>query len=219
MTDIRRHGEFVVARVGMSVVWALDRMARFENTSRSEIVRRALLAYCAPFLAVALALVPVRAAAQPRAVDVLELARTCVSEAGWEPGADCAALGQTLRGLAERHGVSVAQAARIASPRLARCSVSRRWLCGLRADARQPAAWPAALSWSAYRRRWLHVLDLARVALADELAPCAEVPRVWGSADDWRRARAEGRRLRPVVCGATRNTFGAFALDGHAGAR
>lgn len=163
------------------------------------------------FAALALAALEIVAARPALADDrdAVELARTCVSEAGWMPGDDCRAIGETLRGLARRRRVSVAAAARLASPRLAACRINRRWLCGLDEAAREPAGWPSSVRWSAHRGRWLAVLALAR-RIVDELEPttCADVPITWGSAEDWRRARARGARLRVVECGATRNLFG-----------
>jgi len=164
--------------------------------------------------ALALAMLALKLVEPPAALaderDALELARTCVSEAGWTPGDDCRAIGAVLRGLARRRGVSIGSAARLASPRLAACRVRRRWLCGLDERGREPAAWPSSVAWSAHRLRWFKVLELARrIVDGLEPSPCIEEPHTWGSVDDWRRARARRARLRVVDCGpSVQNAFG-----------
>ena len=154
-----------------------------------------------------------RVAAQ-RDDDAVILARICVSEAGWRDSDDCAAIHAVIRRIAEISGSSWRDAARQASPRLAACAVSRRWLCGLNARATQPAHWPALLPWSAYRDDWLEAVARARRIIEGDIAArCAETPRTWGSPQDFARARREGRRLRVVDCGRTRNRFAVFGEE------
>lgn len=140
--------------------------------------------------------------------DAVILARICVSEAGWDSGDDCTAIHQVIAGIAEREGMSWRAAARAASPRLAECTVSRRWLCGLDARGEQPAHWPSLVSWSRYRDDWLSTVARARRILDGEIVSrCTEAPRVWGSVEDHIRAAREGRILRSIDCGRTRNRF------------
>lgn len=195
-------------RVTVEELWQLDRAARELRMTRTELVRRLLLAYLAGTAAtLALALAP----APARADAALELARLCAHEAGWDGAADCRAIGAVVVGLAERNAWTPARAVRALAPRLARCAVSRRWACALDARGREPRGWPAGLAWSSVRARWLNLLQVARAALAaGPVGPCVEAPRTWGSASDWRRALALGRRLRPVDCGPTANQFGAW---------
>lgn len=143
--------------------------------------------------------------------DAVILARICVSEAGWSDTDDCAAIHAVIAGIAEREGMSWRAAARAASPRLAACAVSRRWLCGLAENGDQPAHWPAAVSWSRYRDDWLSMVARARQIMHGEHAHrCVEAPRTWGSVEDFARARREGRRMRVIDCGDTRNRFAVF---------
>lgn len=143
--------------------------------------------------------------------DAVILARICVSEAGWADSDDCAAIHAVIAGIAEREGMSWRSAARAASPRLAACTVSRRWLCGLDERGDEPAHWPSTASWSRYRDDWLSALRRARQIMSGEHAHrCAEAPRTWGSVEDFARARRAGRRMRVIDCGDTRNRFAVF---------
>lgn len=147
---------------------------------------------------------------QHRPTDAELLARITVHEAGFDSPADAVLIHEVLTSIVERTGVSYARAAELASPRLARCEVRRRWVCGLTSSARRPAHWPLA-SWPAHRPRWLAVLEHARLVVAGEAAsPCRERPRVWGSREDVLRGRARGRTWIDAGCVGTRNVGGAW---------
>jgi len=154
---------------------------------------------------IALLLVASLAHAQP---DHIILARVAVHESGWESPADVALIHQVIQGIATRDGVTFRRAASLASPRLARCEVRRRWVCGLGEAGERPRGFPGR--WSRYRDRWLVLLGVARRALAGEVVsgPCAERPRVWGSREDVRRGRARGRRWIDARCPGARNLGG-----------
>mgnify|MGYP001590497666 CR=1 FL=1 len=146
------------------------------------------------------------------------LARTCVSEAGWSPGADCPAIAAVARWRARAHHDGDLRAAlRALSPRLhgSPCSVTRGWLCDLDPDGHRPAGlgapWVRVLPsiGSSRRDAWLAVLVTAR-ALVDVPArePCAVEPHAWGSGADLRRRALAGYLWRETDCGPTRNHFG-----------
>lgn len=149
-----------------------------------------------------------RLASAQREPDHVVLARLTVHEAGWASPADASLIHDVLSGIVERDGVSYARAAELAAPRLARCAVRRRWVCGLAEDGRRPAGWRGA-SWDAHRPRWLAILEHARRVVAGEVeSPCAEPPRVWGSREDVRRGRARGARWVDARCAGTANVGG-----------
>lgn len=140
--------------------------------------------------------------------DAVTLARLCVHEAGWDSPADCALIHAVLMGIVERDGVTYEQAAELAAPRLARCMVSRRWVCGLDEDAARPAYWPLA-SWETHRPQWLDILDHAQRVISGEVeSPCSSTPRVWGSAADVARGRGRGFTWVDAGCRGTRNLGG-----------
>lgn len=142
--------------------------------------------------------------------DAVTLARLCVHEAGWESPADCVLIHNVLVGISERDDVSYRRAAELAAPRLARCAVSRRWVCGLDEDAVRPAHWPLA-SWETYRTHWLEILDHARNVIAGTVpSPCHHRPRVWGSAADVVRGRELGHTWVDAGCRGTRNLGGSW---------
>lgn len=198
---------------------ALAIVERAESLPQAARVRRVLLGLLAVALACAVLVVPVDASAQ---ADHVLLARTCVSEAGWDGAQDCAAIAAVLAGIAERDGVSFARAWALASPRLAECSVSRRWLCDLGDRCTEPAGWPRVVvepdgrvrphpPWSAYRDRCRAVMDRAAFVLAHPGGFCSEAPRAWGnSADILAREPLSDRTWVPVDCGETRNSFGSW---------
>lgn len=156
------------------------------------------------------ALIGVLSAQRARTTDAELLARITVHEAGFDSPADTMLVHEVLSGIVERSGVSYARAAELASPRLARCAVRRRWVCGLDARARRPEHWPMA-SWAAHRPRWLAALEHAQRVIDGEVpSPCRERPRVWGSRADVARGRARGGTWIDAGCEGTRNVGGAW---------
>ena len=164
-------------------------------------------------LALVLAL-SVQAQARNEPAAVL-LARLCVSEAGWScwRTRDGYAIHEVIARTAARLGVSYVDAARRRAPRLLGTRQHRsarlRWVSQLDARGTEPAAWPAPphQPWIDYRRRWLGVLERARLVVTltlddrDEWSPCDQPP------DDW-RARDSRSVHRPIAdCGATLNRF------------
>lgn len=148
------------------------------------------------------------ASAQLDEDDALILARLTVHESGWDSPADAVLIHQVLLGIVERDGVSYARAAELAAPRLARCAVARRWVCGLDAGAARPASWPLA-SWERHRPRWLAMLEHARAVVAGEVeSPCVDAPRTWGSREDVLRGIRRGREWVDAQCRGTANVGG-----------
>ncbi len=200
--------------------WALALVERAEALPAGARVRRAVLVALALVLACAL----LSAAPAEAQADHVLLARTCVSEAGWASPQDCAGIAAVIQGIADRDGVSFARAWALASPRLAACSVSRRWLCGLTERCVEPANWPRVVverdgrvrphpPWSAYRERCLAAMDSARFVLAHPGGFCGGVtPRAWGDDRDVRiRERLSTERTWvDVECGETVLRFGAW---------
>ena len=159
--------------------------------------------------------------------NVDRMLRTYVSEAGWDSPADAAAIHAVIIGISIRDDVSWARAWALASPRLAECSVSRRWLCGLSERCTEPANWPRVVverdgrvrphpPWSAYRARCLAAVDVVRpilaAGLAGALSACSSTPRAWGDDRDVRiRERLSTERTWvDVHCGVTLLRFGAW---------
>lgn len=154
-------------------------------------------------------LMPLAVSAQSEA-DAVTLARLAVHESGWDSPADVALVHAVLAGIVERDGVSYQRAAELAAPRLARCEVSRRWVCGLNGDASRPAHWRGA-SWSRYRERWLSMIDTAQRVIAGEVpSTCARPPRVWGSRADVLRGIRRGRRWIDAECIGAMNHGGTW---------
>lgn len=171
-------------------------------------------------------------ASAQREDEALTLARVCVHEAGWDSPADCAAIWRVWTRGAERTGLRRASFARAYSRRLlVERSVTRRWASGLRRDGLEPEGWPSvemrlergavrvvrAPAWSAYRERWLRVLEQADAIVRGEGLALPETcePDDWGGAMD--AERAERLRLIEVECGDTRNRF--FVRPRRGGAR
>ena len=164
-------------------------------------------------LAIALS-VQAQAPGAPTEDAALLLARLCVSEAGWScwRSLDGYAIHEVIARTAARHGVSYADAARRRAPRLLGTAPHRSprllWCSQLEAHGAEPAAWPAPPHppWVRYRRRWLAVLERARLVVTftlddrDEWSPCDEPP------DGWRSPRA-ALGLPIADCGPTLNTF------------
>ena len=200
--------------------WALSLVEYAEALPETARLRRAVLVAIA--VALVCALLAVAPVAEAQADHVL-LARTCVSEAGWMAPQDCAAIAAVIQGIADRDGVSFRRAWALASPRLAECSVSRRWLCGLVERCTEPADWPRVVverdgrvrphpPWSSYRARCLAVMDSAAFILAHPGGFCRELPRSWGDDRDVRiRERISAERTWvDVDCGETILRFGAW---------
>ena len=198
--------------------WALALVERAEALPAGARVRRAVLVALALVLACAL----LSAAPAEAQADHVLLARTCVSEAGWISPTDCPAILAVIRGIADRDGVSFRRAWALASPRLAECSVNRRWLCGLVERCTEPANWPRVVverdgtvrphpPWSAFRARCVEAMSAAAYFMAHEAdgPPCETPPRSWGSwGDVAAREPLSDRTWVPVDCGETVLAFG-----------
>lgn len=165
----------------------------------------ALLAPCAP----------VRASSS-RESDALLLARIVVSEAGFRgfESGDAHAIHYTLLGTVEEREVSFRAAARAHSPRAtgARETNDARlsWVAQLSEAGLRPAAWPAPphAPWSAYRARWLGVLERARELATWTLddhardSMCSEPPTTWAA--PW---HPPSPGLVEIDCGDTLNRY------------
>lgn len=146
------------------------------------------------------------------------IARTFVSEEGFDGAEGWASLGAVIRWRAEtHHGGDLRSAAVALSPRLhARpCAVTTRlWRCGLSADLSRPrglgATWeaPRAGGLPSRREAWAAALEAARLLLAGDLPDhCAETPHAWGSREDIRRRLTAGERWIDAGCPGA-NRFG-----------
>ena len=152
------------------------------------------------------------------------VARTFISEEGWDSAEGWASLGAVIRWRAASHHDGDLRAATIAlSPRLhgEPCAVSRAWLCELRADGARPAGlgapWARVVASLGRSRRdaWLATLSEARAIVAGTVPdPCTAEVRAWGSEADVRRRRLAGYGWRDVDCGDTRNRFGVVLRSG-----
>lgn len=186
-------------------------------------VRRVLLGLLAVALACAVLVVPVGASAQRTDVD--RLMRTAWSECGVDCSpAEIAALHHVIAGIAERDGVRWSTAWRLASPRLAAGTVSRRWLAHVDARCEEPAEWPRVVverdgrvrphpPWSAYRERCINLAFWcsAAIEMGVEHSPCAEAPRAWGADSDVIANEAlSDRTWVDVDCGETVLRFGSW---------
>lgn len=155
------------------------------------------------------------ASAQPEVM----LARTCVSEAGWDNTADCRAIAQVVRWRVRTRGESPSLAIRLLSPRLhgSPCAASRSWLCHLSADLSRPegmtAPWTRPIPSLGMSRRdaWARTIAVAADALVATEGPCSPEPHAWGSDADLRRRARTGFRWLPSDCGTTFNHFGVVA--------
>ena len=203
---------------------ALALVERAESLPHASRVRRVLLGLLAVALACAVLVVPVSASAQRTDVD--RLMRTVWSECG----VDCsppeiAALHHVIAGIADREGVRWSTAWRLASPRLAEGSVSRRWLADIDARCEEPSGWPRVVverdgrvrahpPWSAYRTRCVDLAFwcAAAIEMGVEHSPCVEAPRSWGSDSDVtaREALSDATTWVDVDCGETSLRFGAW---------
>lgn len=144
----------------------------------------------------------------------LLLARTCVSERGFDTaGDDCAAIHAVAVRRAELRGTTLARALVELSPRLHGSEpIPRPWVRHLMPDGRRPREWRRA-SWARHREAWLATLAEARALVAGERpSPCVESPSSWGSRSDVAiHLRADpSLRWVDVDCGNTRNRTGRY---------
>ncbi len=145
------------------------------------------------------------------------VARTFISEEGWDGGEGWASLGAVIRWRAASHHDGDLRAATVAlSPRLhGGCTVTtRRWRCDLGADLSRPAGlgatWtaPRALGRPSRRDAWAAAMGAARALLAGALPDaCREEPRAWGSAADVALRVRAGERWVDAGCPG-RNRYG-----------
>lgn len=141
--------------------------------------------------------------------DRLHLARICVSEAGWDPGSECAAIHEVLVDRARVIGISYRAAACAYSTRT--CTRSRqdarRWIAHLTLDGRRPEGWPRGTSWTRHRALWRGVLELAADVIRGRVeSPCPSPIHHWGDRHG-DRLRALRYGWEQVECGRTRNLF------------
>jgi hypothetical protein len=145
------------------------------------------------------------------------IARTFISEEGWDSAEGWASLGAVIRWRAESHHEGDLRAATVAlSPRLhaSPCEVTtRRWRCHLSGDRRplglgatwmspRPGGLPSRLD------AWQAALEAARAFLdGGLLASCTEEPHAWGSDRDVALRIRAGERWVDAGCPG-RNRFG-----------
>lgn len=137
----------------------------------------------------------------------VDLARVCVSEAGWNITPDCAGILSALRNRADKVGTSLPSMMRAYSRNVFNIARSdrRRWLAHLDSRGTKPEGWPAHVSWDVHRPKWQAMIVHARELLADDSHyPTAEH---WGmtSGPDLERALRAGW-IRVHIEGA-RNAF------------
>lgn len=156
---------------------------------------------------------------QPRVSTDVLVARTLVSEEGWDGGTSggWASLGAVMRGRAARTGGDLRASVVALSPRLHAdpCTVtSRRWRCSLGPGLDRPAGlratWdrPRAGGLPSRLDAWTAALEAAASIVAGTLPDaCATRPRTWGShLDVLLRVRA-GERWIDAECPG-RNRYG-----------
>lgn len=145
------------------------------------------------------------------------VARTFISEEGWDGAEGWASLGAVIRWRAASHHDGDLRAATVAlSPRLhaSPCAVTtRRWRCdllGLERPDGLGAPWsrPRAGGLPSRRDAWAAALEAARAFLAGSLPDaCREEPRAWGSAADVALRLRAGERWVDAGCPG-RNRYG-----------
>lgn len=157
---------------------------------------------------------------QPRVSTDVLVARTLVSEEGWDggPSGGWASLGAVMRGRAERTGGDLRASVVALSPRLHAdpCTVTtRRWRCHLRSDVDHApdglgASWVRERAGGLPSRRdaWHAALEAAASIVAGTMPDaCVTRPRTWGShLDVLLRVRA-GERWIDAGCPG-RNRYG-----------
>lgn len=140
----------------------------------------------------------------------LALARVLVSEVGWEPTAEGAAIHEVLEDRSRRMGLSYLTTLCAYSSRT--CDTERAdrrsWIAHLRPGDARPEGWPARASWPRHRARWLALQQHAGEVLSGRVeSPCSGPVHYWGmpSGIDLRRAQAAG--WSRVDCPGARNAF------------
>lgn len=163
----------------------------------------------------AIAVVPARA---QRRDDVRTLAIVCASETGFDGSAEeCAAIHGVLSRRADRVGMTFSAFARVYSDRAfdADRRDARAYLPHLRLDGREPMRWPTTSmiapeglgpsrvrphpSWSAYRARWLRLVEGARAVLRGDVEDPCRADHWGGAMDDHRAERAGWVRAECAV--------------------
>lgn len=146
----------------------------------------------------------------------LQLARTLVSERGWEDSDDDAAIyavhQSSLRRLSWRLGraITLLQTIRLMSPRVAGIKPPTHprqvWTGSLRLDAQRPRGWPRRVRWNNYVGRWRQALQRAGQVLRGEVSSKCDGPvDYWGSPEDMDNPALGG--WERVDCGRTHNVF------------
>lgn len=157
-------------------------------------------------LVILLLLFPSGTKAQSR--EAVVLAILCVSEAGWEPGADCDAIYEVITWRAKQRKDMTFTRMAMAYGRSAfdhHRTDSRAWVVWLNRNLREPKYWPAHLPWSTYQRYWINTLIRAEELLAG-------TRKSWCQAEHWgapggNAVQAHRRGWTRVSCGETKNVF------------
>jgi hypothetical protein len=145
----------------------------------------------------------------PTVEEVVTISRVCMNEVDGVEPSDCEAIIAVLRSRSARTGTSLVGMARAYADSVfdpARTG-RRAFINQLDHRARKPPSFPAHLSWSRYRARWLALMAHVAAILRDGKHSCEAEVDHWGmrSGPDWERAVAAGWLL--VGCGPTRNAF------------
>ena len=155
---------------------------------------------------------------QDRPTDAEVIARTFISEEGWDRPDGWASLGAVIRWRAREHHDGDLRAAAVAlSPRLhaSPCTVTTRlWRCDLSADLHRPdglrATWttPRAGGLPSRRDAWAAAFGAASALLAGALPDaCTSEPHAWGSWADVAMRIRNGERWDDAGCPG-RNRYG-----------
>lgn len=146
--------------------------------------------------------------------NTLLLARSFVGEAGWYAKRDHVAIAYVLarRWKAARQRWPELRFADLLKLYVKALGYGRRsltprqtWLRGLHGPDR-PLGWPAGASWARKRPFWAEAVRRAQAWMRGQLRdPCRGRAWHWGGTIDIPGAKK--KRLRPVDCGATENTF------------
>ncbi len=142
--------------------------------------------------------------------NIMDLARVCVHEAGWNGHADCAAIHAVIVDRAARMRMSYRSALRAyAGHALDRRRVdARAWVPWLDDTAKAPRHWPAHVSWARHRERWRLVVEVSAMAYAGAREhTCDEYPHHWAADTHAMRERAARNGLSRVACVGTHNAF------------
>lgn len=137
----------------------------------------------------------------PEEPDVaLWLARSCVSEAGFDSGAtgECAAIAHVYAKRAERSGREYYKIMRQYSAGIKyRAGHSRDWVFDLRRSAKRPHHWPARASWPHFKKHWVNTLQMCDHFVDGSVAdPLPKSDHFGGRMDAW-RATQQGWRAIP----------------------